>query len=322
MNKDGYRFAVLSDIHMDLEDGGKKIYFINAEKNFKRALEVINNLGCDFIISAGDQVTNATGATEEWRLYRELIESSGYRGQVFSALGNHELRFAKYGGCSIADCHREFIDFTGLAGMPVIRPSGKTYYAYIEPIFGDVFIFMSLEIGADTNLIDNFSDEQMDWAEELLYRYSREDRRIFLIQHAPIYGFGAGDDTSTPAYEGSIHLSGDDGSIFKNNRRFYELVKRYEDVIWLSGHTHVDLQEGVNYSHDGSCHALHIPSLAGGTRMKTDADGKRYLDRKFYDDAAQGYIAEADADKVVFRGIDFLSGKMYPLYTYTINNKQ
>ena len=318
MKQDSYRFAVLSDIHMDLEDGGKKIYFVNAEKNFIRALEVIKSLGCDFIISAGDQVTNATGATEEWQLYRELIAASGYRGQVFSALGNHELRFAKYGGCTVADCYREFIEFTDLADKPINRPDGKTYYSCIEPLFGDAFIFMALEIGADTNLIDNFSDEQMDWAEELLERYSREDRRIFLIQHAPIYGFGAGDDTSSPAYKGSIHLYDDSGAEFKNNRRFYELVKRYRDVIWLSGHTHVDLQEGVNYYHDGSCHALHIPSLAGSTRMKTDTDGNRYLDRKFYDAAAQGYIAYADAEKVVFRGIDFLSGKMYPQYEYTI----
>ena len=318
MKKDSYRFAVLSDIHMDLEDGGKKIYFINAEKNFKLALDVIKSLGCDFIISAGDQVTNATGATEEWKLYRKLISASGYTGQVFSALGNHELRFAKYGGCTVADCHREFIDYTGLADKPISRPSGKTYYSYIEPIFGDAFIFMSLEIGADTNLIDNFSDEQIDWAEELLERYHDEGRRVFLIQHAPIYGFGAGDDTSSPAYEGSIHLCEDSGAVFKNNRRFYELVKRYRDVIWLSGHTHVDLQEGVNYYHDDSCHALHIPSLAGSTRMKTDADGNRYLDRKFYDDSAQGYIADADAEKVVFKGIDFLSGKMYPQYVYTI----
>ena len=318
MKKGGYRFAVLSDIHIDLEDGGKKIYFINAEKNFIRALDVIESLGCDFIISAGDQVTNATGATEEWQLYRKLISASGYRGQVFSALGNHELRFAKYGGCTVADCHREFIGFTGLPDMPVSRPDGKTYYSYIEPVFGDAFIFMALEIGADPNLIDNFSDEQMDWAEDMLERYREEGRRVFLIQHSPIYGFGAGDDTSSPAYKGSIHLYDDSGAEFKNNRRFYELVKRYRDVIWLSGHTHVDLRDGVNYSHNGSCHTLHIPSLAGSTRMKTDADGNRYLERKFYDDAAQGYIADVDGEKVVFKGIDFLSGKMYPQYVYTI----
>ena len=85
--KNSYRFAVLSDIHIDLEDGGRRTYFIHAEKNFKRALEISKELGCDFIVSAGDQVTNASGAVEEWRRYRELISASGYSGQVFEALG-------------------------------------------------------------------------------------------------------------------------------------------------------------------------------------------------------------------------------------------
>ena len=177
---------------------------------------------------------------------------------------------------------------------------------------------MALENGADTNLIDNFSDEQLDWLEELLERHSREDRRVFLIQHAPIYGFGAGDDTQKPAYEGSIHLYDDSGAVFINNRRFRELVSRYRDIIWLSGHTHVDLRDGVNYSHEGGCHMLHIPALSGSTRMIYDENGRHILNRTFYDDAAQGYIADVSRDEVVFRGIDFLSGEMYPQYTYTI----
>lgn len=316
--KNSYCFAVLSDIHIDLEDGGRRTYFIHAEKNFKRALEQCKELGCDFIVSAGDQVTNASGAVGEWCRYRALISASGYSGQVFETLGNHELRFAKYGACTVEDCRNEFVEYTDLSSKPVSRPADKTYYEYIEPVFGDAFIFMALENGADTNLIDNFSDEQIDWLEELLARYSREDRRVFLIQHAPIYGFGAGDDTQKPAYEGSIHLYDNSGAVFINNRRFHELVSRYRDIIWLSGHTHVDLRDGVNYSHEGGCHMLHIPALSGSTRMIYDENGRHILNRTFYDDAAQGYIADVSRDEVVFRGIDFLSGEMYPQYTYTI----
>ena len=89
-------------------------------------------------------------------------------------------------------------------------------------------------------------------------------------------------------------------------------------MIWLSGHTHVDLRDGVNYSRGDSCHMLHIPALAGSTRLTTDKSGSRTLDREFYDDAAQGYIADVSADEVVFRGIDFLSREMYPQFSYMI----
>ena len=317
-----YRFAVLADIHIDLENGGKNTYFIHAETNFSRALEVIAERGCSFIISAGDQVTNAAGAAEEWRRYRQIIERSGYRGQIFEAMGNHETRFAKYGGCSIEDCRNEFIACTGLSDKPVMRPEGKTYYAYLNDTFGDAFVFLSLENGVNTAQIDNFSDEQMDWAEETIDRFTAQKRRIFVIQHAPVYGFGAGDDIRRHAYEGSIRLTDGQGRELKNNRRFFDLIRRHRNLIWLSGHTHIDLRDRVNYcaAGSGACHMLHIPALAGSTRL-SDIGGRRGLDRTFYNDGAQGYIADVFEDAVIFSGIDFLTNRLYPAYTYTITGK-
>lgn len=318
MNKH-YRFAALADIHIDLENGGKNTYFIHAEQNFKRALQAIKEQGCSFIISAGDQVTNASGAKEEWRRYQEIIRGSGYSGMIFEAMGNHELRFAKYGGCSVKECREEFITYTHLDKKPVVRERDKTYYAYYDDHFGDAYLFLSLEYGSNTPLTDNFSDEQMDWAEQMLERCAKEKRRVFLIQHVPFHAFGAGDDNEQPAYDGNMYLYDKNGRPFEGNRRFYDLIRRYREVIWLSGHTHIDLRDEVNYStaHGTACHMLHIPALAGSTRI-SDAGGRRGLDRTFYGDAAQGYIADVFENKVIFSGIDFLSDRLYPKYTYTV----
>lgn len=317
--KKHYRFALISDVHIDLENGGKNTYFIHAEHNFSRALEVIKRRNCDFIISAGDQVTNATGATEEWRRYREIVDRSDYRGQVFEALGNHELRYAKYGGCTIEDCQEEFLRFTRLSQKPVIREQSKTYYAYLDDTFGDAYLFLSLEYGSDTPLTDNFSEEQMDWAEEMTDHYTHEKRRVFLIQHVPFHAFGAGDDNENPSYGGNMYLYDENGGPFAGNRRFYDLIHRYKDLIWLSGHSHIDLRDEVNYSTAGgtACHMLHIPALAGSTRIAT-INGKRGLNRTFYGDAAQGYIADVYENEVIFSGIDFLHDRFYPEYVYTI----
>ena len=318
-----YRFAVLADIHIDLENGGENTYFIHAQKNFANAMKVIEQHNCAFIVSAGDQVTNAAGAEEEWQKYREIIDRSGYQGQIFEAMGNHETRFAKYGGCTVDECRKEFIRYARLDKKPILRPAEKTYYVYLDDTFDDAFLFLSLENGVDTPLIDNFSDEQMDWAEEMAERFTREGRRrrrIFLIQHAPIYGFGAGDDNHEPAYQGSICLKDTGGKSFRNNQRFYELIRRYNNMIWLSGHTHVDLRDNVNYQKADSCacHMLHIPALSGSTHLSRDKAGRRTLDRTFYDDAAQGYLADVYEDKVVFKGIDFLHDRIYPEYVYSI----
>ena len=321
--KDHYRFALISDIHIDRENEGKNIYFIYAERNFRRALQVIKSRGCDFVISAGDQITNASGADEEWRLYRSVIDNSGYTGQVYEALGNHETRSAKYGINTLDECISDFIGYTRLDKKDVVRKADKPYYTLIEPVFGDVFIFMALENGYDTNSTDNFSDEQMDEVEASVGRYTAERRRVFIIQHANIYAYGAGDDTTSPAYEGAVRAESKDGVIFKNNLRFKELIEKYRDVIWLSGHTHVDLADGVNYSGNGSqsCHMLHIPALCGTTRITSDGSGGHRLDRDFYDDSSQGYIVDVYPDRAVFSGIDFITDELYPQYTYTIKKK-
>ena len=91
-------------------------------------------------------------------------------------------------------------------------------------------------------------------------------------------------------------------------------------MIWLSGHTHVDLRDNVIYRKADSraCHMLHILALSGSTRLSRDKAGRRTLDRTFYGDAAQGYIADVYEDKVVFKGIDFLHDRIYPEYVYSI----
>ena len=312
-----YRFAVLSDIHIDLENGGKNTYFIHAERNFARALEVIRQENCSFIISAGDQVTNAAGSAEEWRRYRELIKSSGYEGLIFEALGNHETRSAKYGINTLQECLDDFIRCSRLNEKPVLRDAGKTYYEYTEPVCGDVFLFLALENGVSTNRIDNFSDEQMDWAEARLRLHRQLGRRVFLIQHANLYRFGPGDDCRAPAYEGAIRMQDEEGKPFPNNRRFRNLLNAYPELIWLSGHTHLDLRAGFNFT-DSPCRMIHIPTLAGCTRMIYDADGAHTIRRRTFGDAAQGYIVDVDSERIVFRGIDFTEHRFYPEYTYCI----
>ncbi len=315
-----YRFAAVADIHIDREDHGRHIYFRYAEENFRRALDTIRQLGCRFIISAGDQITNAAGGEEEWALYRRIIDGSGYAGTVFEALGNHETRFAKYGGCTLEESLADFIRYTKLAEKPVDAPAGRTYYEYLDPAFGDSFLFLSLENGVSTNKLDNFSPAQMDWAEEKLALRTAEGRRVFLIQHAPILRYGAGDDRDDPAYRGSIRLTAEDGTPFPNNRRFHALTKKYRNAIWLSGHTHVDFRDNVNFADENgtACRMLHIPALAGTTRIVRRADGTHMLDRAFHPHVAQGYVADVYEDRTVFRAVNFCGGAVYPQFIYTV----
>ena len=311
-----YRFAALSDIHIDVQDGGKNVYYTNASKNFARALEVCHDRSADFIVSAGDQITNASGATLEWLEYQRILADSPYDKPVYEAIGNHEMRYSKYSECEVACGIEEFIINTGLDGSAEAMTGRKPYFEVTEPLTGDHFIFMALEYDVNPAEHEEFSDEQLDWVEGLLKRYSGDGHRIFLIQHSSITGYGAGDDHDNPAYGGSLNTD------FKNTARFKRMIETYKDVIWFSGHTHIDFADEVNYSDENgsSCKMFHIPSVAGTTRLTYDSEGHSDLDRTFHDDATQGYLVDVYPDAAIIGGVNFYDNKFYPAYTYIVGD--
>lgn len=313
-----YRSEVLSDIHIDCQDGGANVYYKNASKNFALALAAADQREADFVISAGDQITNASGATLEWLEYQRVISESGFDGPVYEAIGNHEIRFSEYSDCTV-DCGiEEFVAATGTDGAFAASNSRKPYFEITEPVSGDHFIFMALETNYKPSEYDEFSDEQMAWVENLLKKYSADGHRIFVIQHSLISGYGPGDDRENPAYSGSMTAT----SKYPNNLRFKRLIEQYKDIIWLSGHSHVDFRDDVNFTdEDGSaCLMFHVPSTAGTTRLSYDSGGNRTLDRTFYDDATQGYILDAYGSAALLHGINFYDNKIYPEYIYIIGD--
>ena len=313
-----YRFGALSDIHIDVQDGGKNTYYTNASANFKRALNTYAAHDTDFVVTAGDMITNASGTALEWMEYQRIIAESDYSAPIYEAIGNHETRYPKYAECDIACGIEEFIVNTGLDGTAETMTKRKPYFEITEPTTGDHFIFMALERGFSPSEVDNFTDEQMDWVEGLLNRYSGDGHQVFLIQHSPILGYGAGDDNDDPAYGGSFYAD----ERFKNNLRFKNMIEAHKEIIWLGGHTHVDFEDNVNYSDENgtSCMMFHVPSVANTTRLSYDIENKRTLDRTFYDDTTQGYLIDVYDGASIFGGINFYYDRFYPAYSYIVGD--
>lgn len=314
-NKTEYTFALLSDIHIDCEGGGERVYFRMAADNFADALRYARDRGVDFILSAGDQITAADDVGPEWAEYRRLISESGYDKPVFAAFGNHESRPASTRGVPMHEMEQAFLKAT--ADHRGFDAGRGLYYTFTAPAFGDLFIVMAMEGGMMVPFVDEFSTHQLDWLEGLLEKSRTENRRVFLVQHATVWGFGAGDDADHPAYDGSLKISDD----FPNNRRFVELLRRYSEIIWLSGHSHVDLRDRFNFCDDGhSCRSVHIPALCGTTRLSGESGALR-MDRSFHPDTAQGFIVRVCADRAIFTGMNFNTGEAYEDFTYTVELK-
>lgn len=319
-----YRYAALSDIHIDRQNGDEAGYYTYSADHWAQTLDVCVDRGVDFIISAGDQVTNAWGATQEWLTYQQILAESDYVNPIYESDGNHEPRGSANSNCDDACSNEEFSIGTGLDADAQSIVDGKDYYEVTEPNTGDHFIFMS-EVNAHPGENDNFSKEQLDWLEGLLAKYKGDGKKIFLIQHALIQGYGAGDDTFDPGYQGGIRMAhAETGEQFPNNQRFKAIIEANQEIIWYSGHTHLDLREEQNYSSENgkSCHMVHIPSACNTTSYVKDENGVKYLgtstDYTFYDDATQGYIVDVYEDATILNGTNLHYNKIYPRYTYLI----
>ncbi len=319
-----YRYAALSDIHIDMQHGTKAGFYTNSVAHWEQALDVCVDREVDFIISAGDQVTNAYGATLEWLTYQQILADSDYVNPIYEADGNHEPRGSYNSDCDVACSNEEYAIATGLDVDAQSIVDGKDYYEITEPKTGDHFIFMS-EVHAHPGENDNFSTEQLDWLEGLLSKYKGDGKKIFLIQHALLQGYGAGDDTYDPGYQGGIRMAhAETGEEFPNNQRFKKIIEENKEIVWYSGHTHIDFTENQNYSSENgsSCHMVHIPSACNTTRYEKDANGYKILgsstDYTFFDDTTQGYFVDVYEDATVLYGTNLHYNKVYPRYTYLI----
>ena len=307
-----YTFSSYSDIHIDEETWGAPVaYWQFSEKNWEQALAYSAKKNVDFIVSSGDQVTNAKyeNLHNEWKAYQSILAQSDYVNPIYESSGNHEVRKGE-----IADCLSGYVKGSGLDSNISSIESGKAYYTMTEPTTGDLFIFMALEGGYRPKEVDEFTDEQLDWLEKTLKENYNTGKNIYLIQHALISGFGAGDDTQTPYYSGSINPE------LPSAKRFMSIIEQYPDIVWISGHTHEDYSLGYNYSNnDGkSCNMIHNSSVGNPTTLTQDVEGKTVISYDFHEDNSQGYYVQVFKDSILFNGSNLHDQKIYPAYSYII----
>ena len=302
-----YSFMNYSDIHID---EAKNKYYQYSELHFKKALETASKRNADFIITAGDNVTNAEGPALEFNKYQEILSDSDYTGYVYEGSGNHELRKG-----TKKELLKTFISATGLDGKESTINKNKPYYAVTEPKTGDLFIFMALEFMYSPNEGDEFSKEQLDWFENLLKENYTKNKNIYLIQHALIKGYCAGD------YEDKYYTVPLNPQ-FKSTVRFRNILEKYPKITWISGHTHIALKYGYNYSNmnDTSCNMIHDSSVCCPTILNESSHSLSYTaaSDEEYKDFTEGYYVQVFDDASVYYGENLYHDKIYPSACYII----
>lgn len=305
-----YTFNSYSDIHIDEEHFGETpaYWWEYSEAHWASALEYATELGTDFIVATGDQVTNANldNLDKEWQAYQLILAQSDYVNPVYESGGNHEVRQDG----AVEEELQAFITGSGLDSSLDTLALGKSYYAITEPKTGDLFIFMSLEGGYRPAQYDEFTEEQLDWVEALLEENYGKGKNIYLIQHALISGYGPGDDLETPYYGGSMNPE------LPTAQRFISLLEKYPEMVWISGHSHEDFALGYNYTDNNgtACSMIHNPSVSNPTHVTDGA-----IDYTFYENMSQGYYVQTFESAIIFNGANLCDKKIYPAYSYIID---
>ncbi len=231
--------------------------------HFDKALTAIENQSPDScgIFIAGDVLNR--GLAENWQHWRKILSKHPGLPAVYPMLGNHDLT----DNGTYAEL---FANYMALSGMP-----GTYYDTWIGGCH--CIVIAQEEAGHNRPL---YSETQLKWLEAKLAEDVAYDKPIFLFSHYSIR------NTSAGTYLGD-QIGHAVGSTDK--KRFMDLLYRYPQVVYFTGHTHfaltdpdtrynVDTREGrgADIICDGS-----ISYLADGTWEQID--GAQFLFVEVYE---------------------------------------
>lgn len=290
-----YRIGIMSDVHAISNNST----YAHVEKHFPAALNNLYDRGAQEIITCGDSAINGTEA--EWQLYTSLIDASPFtRDQVHECNGNHD------GAAPSLTTFKKYSNNGKLLN--------STPYHAID-LFGDRFIFMSLDQGISPSGGECFSDAQMTWLETELAEHYGKGKNVWIVEHALFQGWGTGDNLTSPGYSNGLNLS------YENHAKLKEILIAHRDCIMVHGHSHIQLEDRDTYGLEvyappekGGCHQFHVPSITA--QKDFSSAGSLSLDTAL--GQSECWFCEVYTDKIVMYGMNAYTGNDIPNMIYTI----
>ena len=216
-DKELFSIAFITDIHLQPEQ--------NAVQGLSQALDTINKLNPDFILTGGDLIMDAIGqsfgrADSLYNLYSEVIKKA--KCQVYNTMGNHEIY--GIGGNSGADP-----EGPEYGEKMFEKRLGKSYYAF-EHKGWKFMILNSIEDTRIGRYIGKIDSAQIMWIKDELKKTSVATP-IVLSTHIPLI------TVNTQKYEGST-VASDSALVVFNSKEVIDLFRDYNLKLVLQGHLH------------------------------------------------------------------------------------
>jgi len=215
--EDEFSFAFLTDIHLQPEK--------HAVTGFLQAIDTVNKLNPDFVITGGDLVMDVLDQTQDradslYALYKEV--SGEFNMPVYNAVGNHEV----YGW------HR---DEEGIESSPGFgkkmyeKEMGERFYSFDHK--GWHFIILdAIYRGDEGHYIGKIDEEQVEWLKGDLDKTDKLTP-IAITVHIPFI------TSRTQLSQGSM-AANSEGGVITNSLEVLQLFRQHKLKLVLQGHLH------------------------------------------------------------------------------------
>lgn len=229
VDKEAFTVAYLTDIHLER---GK-----DAVAGLTQALDSVNHLNPDFLLTGGDLIADALGQSHEradslYNLYLEVIRTA--KMPVYNTMGNHEI----WGIYSKSGADHSNPDY----GEKMFEKKiGKSYYAFTHKGW-KFMIINSIEDTGKNSYVGLVDSAQVEWIKSELKNTTAETP-IVISTHIPFV------TAMTQITEGST-VANDSSLVVYNSKEVIDLFKGYNLKLVLQGHLHIseDINiDGVHY---------------------------------------------------------------------------
>jgi len=220
-----FTFAFLTDIH--ITDAK------NADKGFMMAVDHVNSMNPDFVITGGDLVMDALGKTEAvatkyYDLYKQL--SGKIDCPVYNTLGNHE-EFGFYKSSGVSRDHELFGD------KMYEKRIGPRFYAFNEKGWR-FYNLDSVDETPEGNYFGTIDSVQMEWIKTDLESVDPETP-IVITSHIPLL-------TSFSQIRKGAMAPNTRGLVLENSLELLKLFGDHNLKLVLQGHLHIVEEAYIN----------------------------------------------------------------------------
>lgn len=212
-----FAMVFMTDIHLQPE--------LNAVEGFRKAIDTINKLNPEFVITGGDNIMDALNQTQSRAdsLYSLYLQEVGrLKMPIYHAIGNHE----PFGISS------DKVDTTNaLYGKRIFQQKlGKSFYS-IEHKNWKFFVLDPVEFNNENKTHGLIKQEQLAWIKNELAK-TKKTTPIAIVLHIPLL-------SSISQINNGATAPNPTGLVVENSKQVLDLFQNYNLKLVLQGHLHI-----------------------------------------------------------------------------------